>query len=74
MGRQELWSLGENKHINCGLTFKGVEECGDGVRLEEVVGTNHRGFVMSGCGVRTSFLKSTGNEVLRKGCQDQSRY
>lgn len=30
MGRQELWSLMENKRISCGLTFKGVEECGDG--------------------------------------------
>lgn len=27
----------ENKHISCGLTFKGVEECGDGLRLEDVV-------------------------------------
>lgn len=40
------------------------------MRLEEVVAASHRGFVMSGCEVWTSFLKSAGDGVWSKGCQD----
>lgn len=69
-GTLEPWG---NKHINCGLTFKGVEEWGWGE-----VGGGGRYKSQRLCDVRVwslDFLPEVhGDEVLRKGCQDQSRY